>query len=81
MQTINPTAGNGTGKAVDHVYTGSGTYTVQVTATDQGGLVSPTVSQTITITAMALQDDPLAPGQKTSVQEGMEFRARKTNRS
>jgi hypothetical protein len=60
-QTIDPTPGNGAGTAVDHVYTEIGTYTVTVTATDQGGLVSDPVSHSLTITVWAIQPSPCDP--------------------
>jgi Ca2+-binding RTX toxin-like protein len=61
-QTIDPTPGNGSGTAVDHVYTEIGPYTVTMTATDQDGLVSDPVSHNLTITVWAIQPslcDPL----------------------
>jgi peptidoglycan/xylan/chitin deacetylase (PgdA/CDA1 family) len=59
-QTVAPTAGNGAGVAVGHVFTRSGTYTVQVTATNKDG-VSSTAAQTVAVTALALQTDPFDP--------------------
>ena len=49
------------GTAVSHVYTASGTYTVQVTATDKDGGTSAAATQTDTITAVALETDPIDP--------------------
>src|SRR5262249_8903280 len=50
---------------LDHVYTTSGTYTVQLTATDKDGGVSTTVQQTITINAVDLQNGTLVIGGTT----------------
>jgi hypothetical protein len=47
---------------VDHVFTLSGTYTIDVTATDKDGRVSAPVSHVITIRAVAMEDDPFLPG-------------------
>ncbi len=66
-QSVFPIANNGSGVPVDHVYAASGTYTVTLTATDKDGLTSLPIIKTITITSSALQDDPLAPGQKMLV--------------
>jgi hypothetical protein len=50
----------GAGVAVDHVYTAPGSYTVQVTATDQYGSTSPVpATQTVTVTTVALETDPV----------------------
>jgi hypothetical protein len=53
---------NGTGVGIDHVFSSTGTFTVRLTATDKDGAVSDTVSRTVTISAVLLQDDPLQPG-------------------
>jgi len=50
------------GTQVDHVYTTSGTYTVQVTATDKDGGISSTATHSITITAVGLQNGTLLVG-------------------
>jgi hypothetical protein len=49
------------GTTVSHVYTASGTYTVQVTATDKDGGTSAAATQKDTITAVALETDPTDP--------------------
>jgi hypothetical protein len=66
-QTIDPTPGNGSGTAVDHVYTEIGTYTVTMTATDQGGLISDSVSHSLTITVWAIQPCPCDPQETETV--------------
>jgi hypothetical protein len=56
-QTIDPSIGNGSAVA-DHAYDATGSYTIQVTATDQEGGVSPVASTTIQVndlTAASLQ--------------------------
>jgi phospholipase C len=63
VQTITPSAGNGSGVAVDHVFTTPGSYTVQVTATDKDGGTSAAVSGPETIqTAQMQQGGTLAVG-------------------
>ena len=47
------TVSGGSGLALDHAYTTEGVYTIQLTATDQVGLVSTIVSQQETITPTA----------------------------
>jgi Ca2+-binding RTX toxin-like protein len=69
-QTINRTANNGAGVSLNHSYAETGVYSVTLTATDQNGLASGTVTKTVTITAMALQSDLLAPGQMMLVVGG-----------
>jgi Ca2+-binding RTX toxin-like protein len=49
------------GTAVSHVYTASGTYTVQVTATDKDGGTGAAATVTDMITAVALETDPSDP--------------------
>jgi Ca2+-binding RTX toxin-like protein len=49
------------GTAVSHVYTASGSYTVQVTAKDKDGGTSAAATATDTITAVALETDPTDP--------------------
>jgi PKD repeat protein len=61
-QTIPRTAGNGGGIPLDHFYTQAGSYTVQVMATDKDGGTSVAAARAITVRAMQLQEDPLAPG-------------------
>jgi len=48
-------------QSLDHVFTASGTYTVTVTAKDKDYGVSSVASWTITIAAIALQQDPTDP--------------------
>jgi hypothetical protein len=64
VQTIARTAGNDTGVQVTHVYTRSGPYTVQLTATDKDNGTSTVATTSITISSVALEDDPSLPGQK-----------------
>src|SRR5262249_17923275 len=51
---------------VGDVYTGAGTFTVQVTATDKDGGASTTVQQPITITAVDVQAGTLVIGGTTA---------------
>jgi hypothetical protein len=62
IQTIARTAGNGAGVAADHVYTTPGAYTVSVTATEDGGSVSPAVSQAISVQQVVMEGNSLAVG-------------------
>jgi hypothetical protein len=62
VQVIGATPGNGSGVSVDHVFSSEGNYTVTLTATDKAGFVSDVVSQKVTITPFAFQDDPLYHG-------------------
>ncbi|MBI3407607.1 MAG: hypothetical protein HY040_04535 [Planctomycetes bacterium] len=55
---------------VEHAYADSGSYIVQVTATDKDGGVSEVVSHNIAITAAALEDDPSDPGKTALVVGG-----------
>src|SRR5262249_33514995 len=55
---------------VDHVFTLSGTYTIDVTATDKDGRVSAPVRHVITIRAVAMEDDPFSPGKADLVVGG-----------
>lgn len=55
--------------SASHVYTASGTYTVKLTVKDKDGDVAVLTKQ-VTISAAALQDDPLHPGQKMLVVGG-----------
>jgi len=59
--------GNGAGVQVEHVFAASGSYPVQVSATNQDGVASAPVTQTVTVEVMAVQPDPLAPGQRVLV--------------
>jgi Ca2+-binding RTX toxin-like protein len=63
VETIGATPGNGAGVPVDHVYADEGDFIVTVVAIDQNGAVSDEATHTIAITRVALQDDPLAPGE------------------
>ncbi len=67
VQTIARTQGNGSGVAVEHVFVAAGSYVVKVTATNQAGLASSPVVQTVAVAVMAVQDDPLNPGQRVMV--------------
>jgi hypothetical protein len=58
------------GTTVSHVYTASGAYGVQVTATDKDGGLSAAATQAATITAVALQTDPTDPGKTALVVGG-----------
>ena len=69
-ETITPTPGNGAGVTSDHTFTEAGTYAVRVTATDKDGRVSPAATLTVTVARVALQDDPLVPGQQMLVVGG-----------
>jgi Ca2+-binding RTX toxin-like protein len=53
------------GTTVEHIYTASGNYTVSVTATDKDGGVSATVTRTITVDAVEVQDGTLVVGGTT----------------
>jgi Ca2+-binding RTX toxin-like protein len=57
-QAVPRTPGNGGGTPAEHVYARSGTYTVQVTATDKDGGTSLAATRQIVIKAVALQPDP-----------------------
>jgi hypothetical protein len=61
VQTIARTAGNGSGVSVDHVYTTTDSFTVSVTATEDGGS-SGTASQAVTIRRVQMQGNSLAVG-------------------
>jgi hypothetical protein len=58
VQSVARTAGNAAGVSVNHVFTNSGAYMVQVTATDQDGHASAPASQSITITPWEIQTQP-----------------------
>ena len=57
------TVTGGSGVVVTHAFATEGTDNVTVTATDKDGGVSTAVSQSVTIQAVALENDPLNPGQ------------------
>jgi hypothetical protein len=57
MQTVPRTMANGSGVSLEHVFPASGTYTMQVTATDKDQGTSTVATHSITITAVALQAD------------------------
>jgi probable HAF family extracellular repeat protein len=59
--TIPRTAGNGTGISVDHVFTAPGSYTVLVTATEDGGS-SGTAVQSVIVQSVRMQGNSLAVG-------------------
>jgi hypothetical protein len=61
-QTIAQTTGNGSGVEVDHVYTAPGTYSVTVTATEDGGTTSVAASSSLTVQAVQMQGGTLAVG-------------------
>jgi hypothetical protein len=58
------------GTQVSHTFTASGTRNVQVTATDRDGGVSAAATQTVPITAVALQADPTDPSKTALVVSG-----------
>ena len=64
-QMVSPTASNGSGLAVTHIYTDAGSYTINVTAIDQSSQSSQVVSLAIDIGIAELQDVPGNPGQTT----------------
>jgi Ca2+-binding RTX toxin-like protein len=53
-----------------HAYIAEGTYQVRVTATDKDNGTSAPTTMTVTVTRVALQDDPLHPGQLALVVGG-----------
>jgi Ca2+-binding RTX toxin-like protein len=65
---VTETGGSGSVSG-SHVYTASGTYVVTLTVRDKdGGLMS--LTRTVTISAVALQPDPVNPGQTALVVGG-----------
>ena len=58
VQTVPISVGNGAGVTVNHRYTQIGTYTVQLTATDKDG-GAKLISTAVTVSAAALQTDPI----------------------
>jgi Ca2+-binding RTX toxin-like protein len=69
-EVIEPIPGNGAGVSPRHVYAAEGVYALRVTAADQNGAVSPEGTHTITVSRVALLDDPLYPGQSMLVVGG-----------
>jgi hypothetical protein len=69
VQTVQRTAGNGTGVTVNHTFTEAGTYNIQAVATDQDGHASAAVTESTVITPWAIQTqaDPLNAGQTIQV--------------
>jgi len=61
VQTIPRTPGNGSGISIDHVYAAPGSYTVQATATEDGGS-NGTVSHSVVIKSAEMQGNTLAVG-------------------
>jgi hypothetical protein len=55
--SLTTTAG-GPSRKLDHLYTATGTFTLQVTATDANGVVSQLATQAVTISTVALEADP-----------------------
>jgi hypothetical protein len=55
------TSAGGPSVTVTHPYTGTGTFTIQVTATDTNGVVSQLAKQQVKMTAAALETDPTDP--------------------
>jgi Ca2+-binding RTX toxin-like protein len=62
IETVAARAGNAAGVALGHIYIQTGTYTISVTAIDKDGGVSTVTTRSITIDAVALQDDPVHGG-------------------
>src|SRR5205807_4016928 len=60
--TTQTVQGPASGVTAGHVYTGSGAYTVSVTATDKDAGTSPAAAASIAITAVALQGGNLVVG-------------------
>jgi CSLREA domain-containing protein len=52
------TSPGGPSVTLDHLYAGTGNFTIQVTATDQNGVVSQLATQTVKISTVALEPDP-----------------------
>ncbi len=60
--TVDQTVQGTTGTTVSYVYTGTGNFTVGVTATDPSGQVSAPATAPVAITTVALESDPLSAG-------------------
>ncbi len=52
------TAAGGPTIKLDHIYTATGSFTIQVTATDKNSVVSPITKQTVKISSVAMEVDP-----------------------
>jgi hypothetical protein len=52
------TAAGGPAIKLDHLYAATGSFTIQVTATDQKGVVSPIAKQVVKISTVAMEVDP-----------------------
>jgi uncharacterized delta-60 repeat protein len=63
-QVISPTAGNGSGVAVSHTYSGDGAYLVSVTATDVDGVASSEATGLVVVSTQAA-DNITLDGSKT----------------
>jgi PKD repeat protein len=70
VESIPATPGNGAGLAVTHAYSAEGTYTARLTATDKDAGTSAAATTSTVVTRVALQDDPLHPGQLALVVGG-----------
>jgi Ca2+-binding RTX toxin-like protein len=57
------TAAGGPSITLDHLYTTTGHFTIQVTATDTSGVVSRLAKRTVKVGTVALETDPLDPSQ------------------
>jgi Ca2+-binding RTX toxin-like protein len=69
-QVISPTANNGSGILDNHEFAAEGTYNVVFTATDEDGGKSLASTLTVHISKVAVQADPLYPGQTMLVAGG-----------
>ncbi len=58
------------GLHVEHIYADRGEYILEVTAEDRNGFVSDVATRSITVSAAAMQDDPLYPGHMMLVAGG-----------
>jgi peptidoglycan/xylan/chitin deacetylase (PgdA/CDA1 family) len=61
-QTIAQAPGNAAGVSLDHVYTATGTYIVQVTATDKDAGTGGAASASVTVQTVQMQGGSLAVG-------------------
>jgi hypothetical protein len=61
VQTVSRAPGNGSGVAVDHIYTSTGSYSIQLTATEDGGS-SGTATQSVIVQTVQMQGNSLAVG-------------------
>lgn len=62
VQTISPTAGNGSGVNINHTYNSLGSFTASVQAMDKDGDVSATMSTSISVSGAMVCPDPAYPG-------------------